>query len=158
MTRGTTQPTRTPRDVLRLKVLVAVDGSQESDRAAAFVARLVPAGSHVRLLVVAGETNYHPPAHENGDPAGEDARRAALAALVEDATSVANVALVAAGHDVSVTQRFGYAQDEILALVDEWRPDLIVLGHRRLSGLAKWMDGVSERVLRHAKTPVLFVP
>jgi nucleotide-binding universal stress UspA family protein len=51
-----------------------------------------------------------------------------------------------------------HVADTIVAVADELDADVIVLGARRLTGLAAVMDGVSIRVLEHAQRPVLIVP
>lgn len=52
--------------------------------------------------------------------------------------------------------REGYAPDEILAVVHEVRPDLVVMGTHGRTGLARALLGsVAERVIRQAEVPVL---
>jgi nucleotide-binding universal stress UspA family protein len=52
--------------------------------------------------------------------------------------------------------REGYAPDEILAVVGEVHPDLIVMGTHGRTGLTRALLGsVAERVIRQAEVPVL---
>jgi nucleotide-binding universal stress UspA family protein len=52
----------------------------------------------------------------------------------------------------------GNPADEIVATADDHDVDLVVVGARGLGGMARLLLGsVSERVLRHARCPVLIV-
>jgi nucleotide-binding universal stress UspA family protein len=52
----------------------------------------------------------------------------------------------------------GYPADEIIATAGDFDTDLVVVGARGLGGMARLLLGsVSERVLRHARCPVLIV-
>lgn len=65
----------------------------------------------------------------------------------------------AAGHEVRVTHRFGNPADEIVGAIEEWDPDLVVVGRRGLSGVGRWVLGsVSDRIVHHSTPPVLVVP
>ncbi|MES2875597.1 MAG: universal stress protein [Bacteroidota bacterium] len=55
--------------------------------------------------------------------------------------------------------RVGRAQDEILAVAQEYHADLIILGTHGRTGLDHFISGsVSESVARKAKCPVLIIP
>jgi nucleotide-binding universal stress UspA family protein len=59
---------------------------------------------------------------------------------------------------VTKTTPAGNPADEILAIADAFDADLIVVGARGMRGVARLLLGsVSERVLRHARCPVLIV-
>lgn len=65
------------------------------------------------------------------------------------------------GEGVKITKfiRVGRAQDEILAVAEEYNADLIILGTHGRTGLAHFISGsVSESVARRAKCPVLIIP
>jgi nucleotide-binding universal stress UspA family protein len=55
--------------------------------------------------------------------------------------------------------REGKPVDEILAVADEWRADLIVVGLQHHSGLAQLLlPSTTEAVVRHSSCPVLVIP
>lgn len=55
--------------------------------------------------------------------------------------------------------RIGRAQDEILAVAEEYKADLIILGTHGRTGLDHFISGsVSESVARKAKCPVMIIP
>jgi nucleotide-binding universal stress UspA family protein len=86
-------------------------------------------------------------------------RAQAVGRAVHRTTWRARRAFESAGFPVSVAHRFGNAGDEILAEATDWRADLLVLGRRGLHAPTRWLVGsVSDRVLRHAKVPVLLIP
>lgn len=65
------------------------------------------------------------------------------------------------GEGIKITKfiRIGRAQDEILAVADEYNADLIILGTHGRTGLDHFISGsVSESVARKAKCPVLIIP
>lgn len=65
------------------------------------------------------------------------------------------------GEGIKITKfiRVGRAQDEILAVADEYKADLIILGTHGRTGLDHFISGsVSESVARRAKCPVLIIP
>ncbi|MGV3686767.1 MAG: universal stress protein [Daejeonella sp.] len=65
------------------------------------------------------------------------------------------------GSDVEIANyiRVGRAQDEILAVADDIKADLIILGTHGRTGLDHFISGsVSESVARKAKCPVLIIP
>ena len=65
------------------------------------------------------------------------------------------------GERIEITKfiRIGRAQDEILAVADEYNADLIILGTHGRTGLDHFISGsVSESVARKAKCPVLIIP
>jgi len=65
------------------------------------------------------------------------------------------------GDDIEITKyiRVGRAQDEILAVSEEYKADLIILGTHGRTGLDHFISGsVSAGVAKRAKCPVLIIP
>jgi len=65
------------------------------------------------------------------------------------------------GSDVKLTTvtKIGRAQDEILAVADDCKADMIILGTHGRTGFDHFISGsVSESVARKAKCPVLIIP
>jgi nucleotide-binding universal stress UspA family protein len=65
------------------------------------------------------------------------------------------------GEDIEIKnyRRVGRAQDEILAVAEEYKADLIILGTHGRTGLDHFISGsVSESVARKAKCPVMIIP
>jgi len=136
-------------------VLLAVDGSDAAVRAAQSVASLVCADdAEVHLLVVLSYTLYP---YVDDAATRADLEKAANEAQVA-ASEKAALALEQSGHRVTVVRRFGHPTDEIITEIEDWEPDLVVLGRRGLRGAKAWLGSVSEHVLHHTKVPVLLVP
>lgn len=143
-----------------MNVLIATDGSEpvlDACRLAAEI--LAPGRDRVRLLTV---LSYHlfPTSLVPGEHTpDEDEAAEAVRDEVESATGAARKALEAARFTVEVVHRFGNPSDEIVAEVDEWRPDLVVLGRRGVRGFERALGSVSDHVVRRVrKTAVLIVP
>lgn len=61
--------------------------------------------------------------------------------------------------DVTTYMRVGRPQDEILAVSEEFKADLIILGTHGRTGLDHFISGsVSASVAKRAKCPVLIIP
>jgi nucleotide-binding universal stress UspA family protein len=137
-------------------VLVPVDGSPGSERSLAY-ASLVAGATGARLVVVVA---YDPPIairrkagllevqHERTEMEQEASE------LAEEAVAL----LTARGHSARGIVVRGDPAEAIIEIAERESPDLIVIGRRglgRLNGLL--VGSVSERVARHADTPVLLV-
>jgi nucleotide-binding universal stress UspA family protein len=60
---------------------------------------------------------------------------------------------------LSAVTKIGRAQDEILAVADDCKADMIILGTHGRTGFDHFISGsVSESVARKAKCPVLIIP
>lgn len=60
---------------------------------------------------------------------------------------------------ITTVTKIGRAQDEILAVADECKADMIILGTHGRTGFDHFISGsVSESVARKAKCPVLIIP
>jgi nucleotide-binding universal stress UspA family protein len=119
-----------------LNILYATDGSEGALAGARLLARLpLPADARVTLLTVLPEI---------GEMDAEAAQAATRAALQGTAVSIQPVV------------RRGHAAQEILSAAEGGAADLVVVGSRGLTGLARYFVGsVAERVARHAACPVL---
>ncbi|MDN5869460.1 MAG: universal stress protein [Nitrococcus sp.] len=63
------------------------------------------------------------------------------------------------GLQIAKYTRVGRAQDEILAVAEEYKADLIILGTHGRTGLDHFISGsVSESVARKAQCPVMIIP
>ena len=143
-------------------VLVGMDGSEDSFRAVRFLQLLcLPRQTKVRLLGVVERLRY--PSTAPGMLRGqlvkmlkelEAERRAELDKVLERAATHLEDRITR----VTKTTPAGNPADEILAIADAFDADLIVVGARGMRGVARLLLGsVSERVLRHARCPVLIV-
>jgi len=145
-------------------IVLGVDGSLHSRRAAAFVARLVPPTGG-RVTVVSVVEPIRPPsmallpASTRGHVAGAaaDLERARLDAG-RRWTEAAVRTMKKGGWRAQVSVRTGVPLPELLEAVKAARADLLVLGARGTGGLARLLLGsVTEGALRLAPVPVLVV-
>jgi len=143
-------------------VLVAMDGSEDSFRAARFLQSLVlPRRTKVRLLSVVEPLRY--PTTAPGAVRGqllrmikevEAERRGELDKVLERAAAQLDDKLTR----VTRSTPTGAPADEIMAAANDYDTDLVVVGARGRGGMARLLLGsVSEKVLRDARCPVLIV-
>jgi nucleotide-binding universal stress UspA family protein len=142
-----------------MKVLVAIDGSEPALRAVRLVASLLaPDRDQVRLLTVLSYSDYPytdvPGEHLVDEAKREHHERAEVARLTDEPRAI----LEREGLLVEVAHRFGNATEQIVMTIDEWEPDLTVLGRRKVHGVERVLGSVSEHVLHRAEVPILFVP
>ena len=145
-------------------IVLGVDGSPHSRRAAAFVARLAPPrGGRVTVVSVVEPTR--PPSMALL-PASIRGRLAGAAAELEHArlnaargwAQTALRTMEKGGWRAQASVRTGVPLAELLEAVRAARADLLVLGARGTSGLARLLLGsVTEGALRLASVPVLVV-
>ena len=145
-------------------VVLAVDGSPHSRRAAAFAARLAPPAGGL-VTVVSVVEPVRPPSMALL-PASIRGRLVGAAAELERARLNAGAALDRGrrphdgegGWRAQASVRTGVPLAEILRAVKEARADLLVLGARGTGGLARVLLGsVADGALRLATVPVLVV-
>jgi nucleotide-binding universal stress UspA family protein len=140
-----------------VRVLLASDGSEAATRAGRLLADLLPTTTcDVNVLVVLSYSLY--PYRESDDPEERAQHLRAVDESVQAAAEHVKGPIEEAGHKVTLSRRFGFPPDEIAGEVEEWGPDLVVMGRRGLHGPARWLGSVSEHVLHHARVPVLLVP
>ena len=145
-------------------VVLAVDGSPHSRRAAAFAARLAPRAGG-RAIVVSVVEPVRPPSMALL-PASVRRQLAGAAAELERArlnaarrwAEAAVRTMEKGGWRAQASVRTGVPLAELLEAVVEARADLLVLGARGTGGLARFLLGsVADGALRLAPVPVLVV-
>jgi nucleotide-binding universal stress UspA family protein len=144
---------------------VATDGSEEAELAATTAANLAQkTGSELHVVHVFGIAPVGPPVYpeatdlqgealeaEAEERISEQRAREVLEAEVEKVRSAGGT--VAEGHLIE-----GRVAPEIVALAEEIRAGLIVMGSRGRGGIRRALMGsVSDSVMRHAHCPVLVV-
>jgi nucleotide-binding universal stress UspA family protein len=146
-------------------LLIAYDGSPDSQAAIDHVARLTP-GARVAVLTawtpyieaMAGAgmgLDWMPYAADNQeiDKAAEDAARK----QAEEGAARASAAGLEA--EALTKPRIATIHETILSAADELDADAVVLGSRGLTGLKSMLLGsVSDAVAQHADRPVMIVP
>lgn len=134
------------------KILVGYDGSEQSNKAVDVALSLADCiDSTVLVFAVA-----RPP---------EPSTSVELQAVLDDARehfedAFKKIMEKASGHDLNVTTAMavGHPAQQIIHRAETDRIDLIVLGRKGRSQIARMMLGsVSERVLRYAHCPVMVV-
>lgn len=134
------------------KILVAYDGSEQSDKAVEVTLSLAECvDSSVLVFAVA-----RPP---------EPSTSAELGAVLDDAREhyeegFRKIIEKARGRDIAIStdMAVGHPAEQIIHRAEKDGIDLIVLGRRGRSQFARMMLGsVSERVLRYADCPVMVV-
>ncbi|MBC7253821.1 MAG: universal stress protein [Actinobacteria bacterium] len=146
------------------KVLLPVDGSETSRKAVDFAVRLLEgSGCKVTLLAVVEEPAYAAfwsdgmIAPEVVLPPPEELRlelEKRAEAMLVDISSL----LKGAGLKVEHRVRFGNAASEILREAEEGGYDLVIMGSHGRGVLGGFLLGsVSNRVVHHARCPVLIV-
>lgn len=141
-----------------LKVLVCCDGSDHSVRAVGLAATLLTPGLRVRLVTVAskGFARYEGPW---GPLSDEEERSKELQDYVKLAFSVPTRRLEQAGITPETVVLMGNPAEQILDHVQDWHPDVVVVGRYGTTGLRKVVMGsVSDSLVKHSGVPVLVVP
>jgi nucleotide-binding universal stress UspA family protein len=135
------------------RILVGIDGSSNSDRAASFAAGIASKfGASVTLLFVVAPSDHDMLAGKSTSM--EEGKRG----FGEQRLKKAESALAVAGVSFDTDIEFGHAAEKIL-VVSERGYDLIVLGTRGQSAVRGFLMGsVSSQVSQHSKVPVVVVP
>jgi len=138
-----------------MRVLIAANGSEHSQKAVEFVAGILSDTAQVRLVNIAGY-EFNPDTPEG--PLTEAQERLSQSPQ-HDLKAVAEPARRwdATKADVSDVRRSGHPAEEILLEAAEWGADLIVVGHHDRP--ASWFFGsVAEALVKNSPLPVLIVP
>jgi nucleotide-binding universal stress UspA family protein len=146
-------------DLLGTKMLLATDGSEESELATRAAIRLAEGiGSELHMVYVeplpdfmkkndAGTLGYDLELYEKIEEEGREMLRK-LTWRVK----------VAGGTVAEAHLRMGAVAEEIVDLADELKVGLVVVGSRGLGRIRRTLAGsVSESVFRHAHCPVMVV-
>lgn len=142
--------------MLYKKILIPIDGSKGGLLAVEQGVRLAElSGAHATIL------------HVINFPGGKDSFESDVASnlVQEEMKKQGEKVLEKVRSEVGSCEvtldtklRWGEAANEILQEAKEGKYDLIVIGSRGLSNIEYWLMGsISQRVVRHAKCPVLVV-
>jgi nucleotide-binding universal stress UspA family protein len=142
------------------RILLSTDGSEHAENAAVAAAALARrfAATLLVLHVFTPPSGVAPLAVMEMAAGATETTLDALAA--EERSAVGERARRAIGEDVphEFRQEAGHAADVILRVAEEGEFDLIVMGNRGLSGVARFVLGsVSQHVSQHAPCSVLIV-
>ena len=145
--------TRTGRDMTFEKLLVAVDGSEASDRAleAALKLALLSSGTIVALAVEGPLPAYAATVGEVDEVKRE--KDAFFSQLARDVRARAEGSHV----PIEIEIRPGHAAELISRVAKERGVDLIVLGHRGHFVRDHLLGSTADRVAEHAECPVMIV-
>jgi nucleotide-binding universal stress UspA family protein len=131
-----------------MRVLFAYDGSPFAKRALRYAGHLGP-DLEATVITVSTVLIEAPRTEQSTDPSRdtEQGRR-----HLEEAGRV----LAELGVEAELVHTFGNPAAEILAAAEERGVELIVIGKRGRSAIARFVDGsVADRVVRHASCDVL---
>jgi len=142
-----------------MRILVAVDDSRHSERAVRFVTRMRwPAGSRMLVASVMRPPTIPPPPSNRAGAFGAVDLVAPLRALHDALIARALGLLRAAGFSAEARLAEGDAREQLMQLVQREHADLLVMGSRGRSGLARLMLGsVSNHAVNQAPCSVLVV-
>ena len=134
------------------RILVGYDGSEHAAKAfAAAVDLAAKYGAELEVLCVARPPE--PPEMVETEAMLENAQE-----HYEQAFAALRPQAEAAGSHPTLTVLVGNPADQIIHHANQTGTDLIVLGHRGKSAIARWLLGsVSKRVLSYAPCDVLIV-
>jgi nucleotide-binding universal stress UspA family protein len=143
-------PVLVARDTVLRRVLLAEDGSTDAQAASALLLWPIFRACAVRVVSVAERPDLRAPT-----TAALQVAQAALAAVGELTRTTADRLSRGLVHaDTAVRQ--GDPTAEILAEAGDWSADLIVIGTRGQTGLARLLHGsVARKILEHAPCSVL---
>lgn len=140
------------------RILLASDGSAQSAKAASVLAAIISPGAVVRLITVAS-LGFSSSEGQWGPLSDEPERTARLHRAVEQAFREPLMSLGRTDCKIEQSSRLGNPPEEIMNEINDWKPDLVVVGRTGLGGLAGFVLGsVSEYLVKHAHVPVLVVP
>ena len=148
-----------PKDVALKKALVVTDFSPDAAAAIDYAVKLAKlAGIQIALLHIVEVPTYqiHPEvvaARKRVDETFEAMRQRAAERLEALAEVVRNE-----GVNCTASVRLGIPTEEILTEAEKTEPDLIFIGNKGTSALARFLLGsTAERVVRYARCSVLVV-
>jgi nucleotide-binding universal stress UspA family protein len=135
------------------RILVAIDGSDASDRAFAKAVELAElTHAHLTALAIEGPL----PAYAATVAEVEEVKRE-KDLFFSDLAARARAQAERAGVDLEVELRAGHAAEAISRFAAEGRYDLVVLGHRGHFLRDHLLGSTADRVAEHAPCPVMIV-
>ncbi|CAN7782097.1 universal stress protein [Caballeronia sp. LjRoot34] len=145
------------------RILLCVDPTVASARAAAFVPSLASKETHVRIVGVLENARAVIPL---GPLAAVhlSAAHAQLLAAVESACAVAKELFTSSGAVVEIqildlVTHGGEVVHELAKCAQAWKADLLVMGSRQHQGLLHWIEGpLSEPLMKFAECAIFVVP
>jgi nucleotide-binding universal stress UspA family protein len=145
------------------RVLLCVDPSTASERAARYVCQLGLADLSVRIVGVIENPRVYLPAHSTGGlnvtAIYEELERETRGALESIRQIFQNHGIAVETQVTDFAARGGDIAHALAAEAEDWNADLLVLGARQHHGLLRWVEGVvSESTAKLVRCPVLIVP
>ena len=144
------------RDKVLRKILIATDGSKAAEKAVDFGVQIAGlSGAKVYAVYVIDTTPYYSiPLDEVWSKEVYEQ----LETMGYEITSDVEKAAKAAGLEAESTVLKGDPAERIIKFAEEQNVDMIVVGSHGIGGFERLVIGsVSEKVVRHAKVPVLVV-
>jgi nucleotide-binding universal stress UspA family protein len=145
------------------RILIAVDSSSESARAAAYIRYMAVSGVQIRIVSVADNPRALLPLEFLTDVEFE-AARIELFRDASDAVAQAKAAFARGNGDIEtdvidLSRQGGYAANALIDAATSWKADLLVVGARQHHGISRWVEGtVSEFVTTQAPCSILVMP
>lgn len=145
------------------RILVAVDASPQSVRAAEYVCHMALSDASIRIVSVAENPRTLLPLGSMADAELELARDE-LTHDAENAVARARSIFADAGINVESeviqpSRQGGYTANALIDAGAQWKADLLVVGARQHHGMLRWVEGtVSEYVTSEAPCSILVVP
>lgn len=140
------------------RILLACDGSSHAAKAANIVAAMATPASQVRVITVQSY-EFATYTGEWGPLSDEEERQERLKAIIDQVFHQPIALLERSACEVQKKSRLGNPAEQILEEIDDWHPDLLVVGRAGLGGMSRLLLGsVSAHLVKHSKVPVLVVP
>jgi len=138
------------------RIVVAIDGSEDADHALTVAADIAGRYHATLTLLAVVPVTIIPYA---GGPMVEPPSRESMNAIYDDVLSTRRARIQNPNIPrVETVRREGIVVEELLAYLDQEKPDLLVMGSRGLStGKRLLLGSVSDAVVHHAKCRVLVV-
>jgi nucleotide-binding universal stress UspA family protein len=134
------------------KLLVAYDGSQQSEKAFAFALDMASKYS-AKMLVIAVARPPEPPVQVEMEAALENA-----AQYYQEHFNRLSEQTAASGIEAIFQVKVGHPAEQLVRLAEIEQADAIVMGHRGETLMQRWLLGsVAKRVLSYAHCTVIIV-
>jgi nucleotide-binding universal stress UspA family protein len=145
------------------RILIAVDASPESARAAVYVRHMTLPGAQIRIVSVAENPRAILPLGSMSDAELQRARaelgRDAAEAVARAKKIFTDAAIDVESGVIEISRQGGYTANALIDAAADWKADLLVVGARQHHGMLRWVEGtVSEFVTTQAPCSILIVP